>query len=193
MLQQSMRRSKLGMGLAAVALAATLGSAVVLPALAQQGGGQAGQRERGDRRAQAEQQLKTDLAVSDEEFEALKPMVASVMELRRESQMVSGDRGGRGGRGGPDGGGDNADRGDRGDRQPPELSAEGTAIREALATLKTATENEATAPEVLTQHIASLRAAKAAHAAKLAAAQDELRSVVLARQEAVLIVRGLLD
>lgn len=174
-----------------------------------------------ERRAQAAERMQAALGASDEDFAVLAPMIEGVRQLQREAALGDARGGRRGGGGGadrpdrPDRGGEGADgargrggdgaaggRGRGGDEQAGgrgrggrdiELSPEAASIRTAMETLRTATESADTAPEVLQRDIAALRAAKAAHAAKLTAAQEQLRGAVLARQEAVLIVSGLLD
>lgn len=174
-----------------------------------------------ERRAQAAERMQAALGASDEDFAVLAPMIEGVRQLQREAAVADARGGRRGGGGGadrpdrPDRGGEGADgargrggdgaaggRGRGGDEQAGgrgrggrdiELSPEAASIRTAMEALRTATESADTAPEVLQRDIAALRAAKAAHAAKLTAAQEQLRGAVLARQEAVLIVSGLLD
>jgi len=107
--------------------------------------------------------LKEQLGSDDKEWTVLKPRVEKVMELQRDL------------RGGP-----MAFRGQTG--ESPESEA-----------LRTAIENKDTKPEVLKEKTEALRAAKKKQAAELDAARAQLREVVTARQEAVLVLAGLLD
>ncbi len=108
--------------------------------------------------------LKEEMGSSDEEWTVLKPRIEKVMELQRE---VRG--GGMGFRGAPD-------------DEAPEAGA-----------LRTAIENKDASAEVIKEKMEALRAAKKKQAGELEAARAQLREVVTARQEATLLLAGLLD
>jgi hypothetical protein len=107
--------------------------------------------------------LKEEMGSSDEEWTVLKPRVEKVMDLQREV------RGGMGFRGAPD-------------DEAPEAGA-----------LRTAIENKDASAEVIKEKMDAFRAAKKKQAEALEAARAQLREVVTARQEATLLLAGLLD
>lgn len=118
----------------------------------------------------------------DAEWKIIEERLGKVMEARREAS--SGGRGfgmmfGRGGPGGPGG-----DRG--GDRRPgSEASPEVDALQKAI---------EAKAPaEEIKAKLAKFREARKANEAKLAKAREELRQVLTVRQEAVMVMMGMLE
>lgn len=120
--------------------------------------------------------MKEQMEVTDDaEWKIISERITKVSELR-----MSG--GGFGGMfGGPRGGGRG---GDNGGRQRPGGSAESDALRQAI-------ENKASAGEIKTL-LAKLRESRKANEAKLEKAQDELKAVLNARQEAVAVMMGLI-
>jgi len=66
-------------------------------------------------------------------------------------------------------------------------------VSKAAAELKAAVDDKSTPPAVLSQKLAALRDAKEKAKANAAAAQKELKEVLSARQEAVLVSMGMLD
>lgn len=130
-----------------------------------------------ERRAQMEQQLKTDLGVKDDEWTALQPKIEKVMTAQRDSRG-GGFGGGRGGPGGP--GGPNAN-------QPQ------SDVAVKSADLAKVLENkDAQAPQIKAA-LDAYRQARTKARDELEKAQKELKELLTPRQEAVLVSRGMLD
>jgi chromosome segregation ATPase len=89
-------------------------------------------------------------------------------------------RGGMFGRGGRRGGQDTA-------------AADQTPLEKAQAQLRTTLENTSATPEQVKKDLTALREAKEKAKQELAAAQKELQKVVTVKQEANLVLMGLLD
>jgi hypothetical protein len=153
----------------------------------QRGQDQQGQqgRQRGGDPAQFREQMmnryKERLGATDEEWKVLQPKIEKVMASQRDGR----GGGSPGGRGGRDRGGDqqNAQRTDR----------EQSAVSKAAAELRAAIEDKSTSADDITKKLAAYREAREKSRADRAAAQKELREVLSARQEAVLVSSGLLD
>jgi hypothetical protein len=120
--------------------------------------------------------LKEQLGANDEEWKVLSPKVEKVMTAQNNSRSGGGFGGGRGGRGG--GGG--------GDNQP--TTALGTASRD----LRQALENNAPAEEI-NKKLAAYREARTKAREELASAQKELKELLTPKQEAQLVVNGMLE
>lgn len=179
-------------GVLALALAGLMAGTVTT--LAQQGGGgQGGQGQRGQRGnfdpAQMQQRMmeryREQLEIKgDDEWKAIEPLITKVNEARRDvgfGGMGRGMMGRPGGQGGP--GGDQAQgarRGFGGDPMP-ELEA-----------LQKAVESNASAADIKAA-LAKYRDARKAKEAKLTEAQDNLRKVLTAKQEAQAVVLGLMN
>lgn len=145
-------------------------SGMAASAWAQQDGG-------ADRRAEfrqrMEQRLKEQLGVNDDEWKVLQPKIEKVSEARRA--QFSGFGGGFGGRRGG------------GDERPQ------TPVAKAQADLRSALENKDTPAAEITRRLTALREAREKARQDLAAAQKDLKEVLTARQEAVLVVQGTLE
>jgi hypothetical protein len=126
-------------------------------------------------RQRMQDRFKQELGVSDEEMQALQPKIDQVMQLRRDS---GGFGGGRPGRGGPGGGNNNGPQSD---------------VQQKIADLQAAIDNKDAKPEEIKSKLDALRAAKTKAHEDLVKAQADLRSLLTQRQEAVLVMRGLLD
>lgn len=123
--------------------------------------------------------IKERLGASDDEWKVLQPKVEKIMTAQRESRGGGlGGGGGFGRRGGQGGGGD---------QQPT------TAVGIATQDLNKALENKDTPADELAKKLAALRDAREKAKAATAAAQKELKEVLTARQEAVLVTMGMLD
>jgi len=170
---------------------------------------QAGQNRgnRGDRGnfdpAQMRQRMmerwKEQLGADDEAWKVIEPRLTKVMELSRDA--MAGGRGGmfgfgrmRGGPGGPGGpgGADNTRGGDR-PRFPGEENREQTAVEKAAEALNTTLENQSASADTIKQQLTALRAARVKAQQDLATAQQELRQILSVRQEALLVVSGMLN
>lgn len=137
------------------------------------GPGQAGRFDPEQMRERMRETWKQRLKATDEEWAVIEPLITKVTEARRMTRPPAG-------RGGPGG------------ARPPE-GAEDSALRKATDALRQAVEDEAAPPETLKARLDELRAARAAAEAELKKAQDELRGVLTVRQEAQLVLMGLLD
>lgn len=157
-----------------------------------------------------EERLQEQLGATDEEWKVLGPRVMKVMTLSRQSRGMGGmgrmfmgrrrgqdDRpdaqngrgGGQGGRAGRQGAPDNADRG--GPRRG--MFGEPTPVDLAAEQLQTTLENPSASPEDIKSKLTALRTAREKAKQELAKAQKDLREVLTLRQEAELVVMGMLD
>ena len=152
----------------------------------QRGQDQQGQqdRRRGGDPAQFREQMmnryKERLGATDEEWKVLQPKIEKVLASRGGD-----DRGGR-------------DRGDRRDRggdpqNQPRTEREQSPVSKAAAELRAAIEDKSASADDLTRKLAAYREAREKSRADRAAAQKELREVLSARQEAILVSSGLLE
>jgi hypothetical protein len=162
---------------------------------AQDGGGR---RDRGNfDPAQFQQRMldgvKERLGFSDADWSAVQPLVSKVLDARRETMGSGMSRFGRG-RGGDNNrpGGDQANRpaGDRGGDRGGRPSFFGPPSPEAEA-LQKAIDDKAPAAQVKAA-LDKYRVSKKEKEAKLAAAQEDLRKVLSATQEAQATLLGLL-
>lgn len=121
---------------------------------------------------------------ADDEWKVIEPLVAKVGEARRDVGFGGMGRmmrpPGGGGQGGPGGQGGGGRRGFGGDPAPEE-----EALQKAIETKASSADLKAA--------MAKVRDARKAKEAKLAAAQDNLRKVLSARQEAQAMLLGLLN
>lgn len=114
------------------------------------------------------------LAPSDEEWTAIKPLIQDVLTKRRET--MSGMRGMMRGR--------NRRRQTQG--QASNVSAEVTALQEAL-------DNQDAPPEDIKAKLAAFRTGRDKKEQELQAARETLRAILTIRQEAQLVMMGMLD
>lgn len=123
--------------------------------------------------------LKEDLGATDEEWEVLEPRIQAV----RESQMklFMGGRGGFGRRGGGQSGPGGPGMGGQ-NMQMPEADE-----------LRTALQNKEAAAEDIQAKLDAYRAARKVVEEQVKTAREELRQIVTPRQEAVLVINGVLD
>jgi len=120
------------------------------------------------------------LAVNDDEWTVISPLLQKVMDVQRQTRVVGGF--GFGGR-----------RGRRGNDQPTEDAANLSPIEKAAQELRTVLENEAATADDIKAKLTAYREAREAARTELAKAQQALREVLSVRQEAQLVMRGLLD
>lgn len=179
---------KAGKWLGMAALAATM--ALSQDAVAQEGG----QRQRGggnfdpaQMRQRMMERYKEMLEVtSDDEWKAIEPLVTKVQEARM--QQFSGM--GRGMFGGPRRGGDNQGQGQGGEQRRGGFFGQ-QQPNPAADALEKAVEAKAGKAE-LKAAVAKYQEARKAKQAELEAAQENLRKVLTARQEAIATLNGLL-
>lgn len=162
-----------------------------------QRGGQRGMFDPAQMRQMMEQRMKEQLGCTDQEWQVLGPRVTKVMNLTRQTGMGAGMGrmfmgGRRGGQGGPQGGPqDGGPAGRRGPRGP--LGQEETVVSKASDALQTTLENASAAPDEIKAKLTALRTAKETARQELATAQKELREVLSLRQEAQLVLMGMLN
>ena len=191
-----MKMNRLSIWALALVMAGTAGSAFAQNQPGQQGrqrgqngqNGQNGQgRQRGnfDPAAMRERMMngiKERLGATDEEWKVLQPKIEKVMTAQRDSRGTGGF--GRGGRGGDRGGNNNTNAAPQGEQ---------SAVAKASADLRAALDDKSTSAEEITKRLTALRDAREKARADRAAAQKELKDVLSARQEAVLVNSGILD
>jgi hypothetical protein len=162
-------------------------------------GGQGGGRGNFDPeqfRQRIAERMKEVLGANDEEWGVIQPKLEKVMTLQRQSAggrgmgMLFG--GGRGGRG--QGGGDRGQGGDRGDRGPRggPFGEDDSAVSQRSRELQQAVESNASSDELKTK-LAALREARAKAREDLTKAQAELRELLTMKQEAALVMMGMLE
>lgn len=162
----------------------------------QRGGAQAGpggrQFDPARMRQMMEQRMREQLGATEQEWKVLGPRVTKVAELGRQTSgfgrggMMFGMGGRRGGPGGPGG---NRFGGGR----PGAPDREQTAVEKAQEQLRTVLENDSATPDQIKKELTALRTAKEKAKQQLAAAQQELREIITVRQEATLVMMGMLD
>ncbi len=119
--------------------------------------------------------IKEQLKATDDEWALIEPLIARVLEVRRELRPG----GPAMGRGVPFG-------------LPVEAGDE-SAVRQAADELRKALDADSAEADVIQEKLRALRAERAAVEEKLNEAQEELRSKLTVRQEARLTLMGILD
>jgi hypothetical protein len=144
-----------------------------------------------------EQRMQEQLGATAEEWKVLGPRVMKVMALNRQVNAggggmfrmgmggrrggAQGDQAGPGGPGGPGG------------RRGPLAQGEPTVVDKASEALQTTLENTAATPDEIKAKLTALRAAKEKAKTELAVAQQDLKQVLSVRQEAQLVLMGMLN
>lgn len=129
--------------------------------------------------------FKEQLGAGDDEWKVMGPMITAVMEKQRETRAGANPFARFGGRGGGRPGGD--DQGGRGrgrfggDQDP------------AVEALQTALESDSTSAADIQAKLKAVRDSRAKKEAELAKAQSQLKQICTARQEAQLVLMGLLQ
>lgn len=137
-------------------------------------------------REQRMNDLKERLGATDDEWKVLQPKLTKVMDAQRESfGAMFGGRGGRGGRGG-DRGGDQAQN-NRPNNMPE------SKLMKAQSELRTTLENKTAANADVQAKLKAYREARDKARADLQAAQKDLKEVCSVRQEAALVMAGMLE
>jgi hypothetical protein len=177
-----MKKSMLGI-FASVFLAGSMAIPVLAQTPGGSGGGSASSQGGGggggggqNYRQQMIDHLKDDMGSSDDEFAALQPKIEAVMSAQRDS-MTFFMRGGRRGQGGNGGG-----------PQGPQSD-----VQIKAADLRTTLENKDATPEEIKEKLDALRQARTKAREDLAKAQADLKELLTARQEAVLVGYGMLE
>ncbi len=136
--------------------------------------------------------LKQQLGSTDEEFTALQPKIQKVMQAQRDA----GGNGMRGmfGRGGPGGGGPGGGPGGgQGGGGAGGPGGTPSAVQQAQQELRTTLDTSTATPEEIKAKLDALRQARSKAKEDLSAAQGDLKSVLTQRQEAVMVLFGILD
>jgi hypothetical protein len=148
--------------------------------------GDRGNRDRGNRgdfRERMNNFIKERLgSPSDDEWKVIEPKLQKVAEARRD--VASFGRGMFGGRGG--------DR-DRNADNKDDNKEQRSAVQKASNDLQKTLDNKDASPEEITKKLTALREAKEKAKATLTAAQKDLKDVLTQRQEAALVMLGILD
>jgi hypothetical protein len=198
-----MHRKMIMVGVVAGMLALAIGGLCLAqpPQGGQQGGGRGGDRgQRGPGQfdpAQMRQRMmegwKQRLGADDEAWKVIEPRFVKVMELNRQT-MAGGGMFGFGSMRGPRGGDQGGRGGQPGDRPrfPGQEDREPTAVEKAAQTLSTTLENQSASADQIKQQLAALRAAREKARQELAVAQQDLRQILTVRQEALLVLSGML-
>ena len=169
---------------AVLVVATVVGGLLAGTAYCQQGGG--GQRGGGGRRWDPEQmrqrmseRMREALGATEEEWQVLGPRVEKVQNLSRQvtggGMRMFGRRGGRRGPGGPEG-----------EQPQTELQKAQSALQEALA-------DDSTPNADITARLTKFREEREKIKQELDVAKTELREIITLRQEAQLVLMGLLD
>jgi hypothetical protein len=154
-------------------------------------GGGRGNRDPAEARLRMESRLKELLGASDQEWAVLQPKVEKLMDAQRlqmagrgagMAQLFRSDRGG-----GDRGGNNNNNRPDRPQR-PEESSPVAVRTRELQDAIR-----DNASPDVLKAKLAALRDARTKARDQYAKAQQELRELLTLKQEATLIMLGMLE
>jgi hypothetical protein len=126
------------------------------------------------------QQLQQQLGASDDEFAAIQPKVEAVMALENDVNTRPRGMFGRGGRGGGFGGFGGP-------------TTQPSAVQTAMQDLQTTLDDQNASPDTIKTKLQAVRDAKAKARQDLVVAQQDLKSVLTQRQEAVMVLNGYLD
>ena len=147
-------------------------------------------------RQMMEQRMQEMLGATDQEWKVLGPRVMKVQDLSRQAAgggrgMMMFGRGGRGAQGAFQGNRPGVPQGNRpGGRG---MNRELTEVEKIQRELQTTLDNTAATPDQIRQLLTQLRAAREKAKQELAKAQQDLRQVLTLRQEATLVLMGMLD
>jgi hypothetical protein len=150
------------------------------------GGGGGGGNRRNFDPAQFRQRMmdniKDQLNVTDDEWQVLQPKIEKVMTSQRDLRAGMGmfrRQGGGGGAGGGGGGGFGA--------------TDDSPVAKATQDLRDTLDNKDSTADTITQKLTALRDARTKAQTDLAAAQKDLKDVLTQRQEASLVMMGMLE
>jgi hypothetical protein len=150
------------------------------------GGGGGGGRQRGGFDPQQAQQfmmnrIKDALGAGDDEFAAIQPKLQTVMTLQNDVQPRMRGMFNRPGRPNNFGGGG------------PGASTQPSEVRTAMTDLQNTLNDQNASPDEIKSKLEAVRQARAKEKQDLVVAQQDLKSMLTQRQEAVLVVMGVLD
>ena len=133
----------------------------------------AAQADRAQRRKEwqqrSEQRTRESIGVTDEEWQKLQPMIAAVQTLLRDATVNRGRRGGE------------------------ESGQAETEVQKCLKELEELLKNESAKADDIATKLKALREAREKAQKELKEARDTLRKAVTDRQEAQLVMQGILD
>jgi len=135
-----------------------------------------------DFRQRAADRMKESLGVTDEEWKVLQPRIEKVQQLQRQSRGGRGMVGARAGR-----------RGRPGADAPQPAETEKSEVQKKTEALTSLLDDKASGAPAIKAALEALRKAKEQAQQELVAAQKELRGVVTVRQEARLVLTGILN
>ena len=123
-------------------------------------------------------QLKEQLGATDEEWKALQPKVEKVLTAQRDNRRGGGNRG--------------RNRNNNNAQQQPNAQ-QTSEVSAAADELRKTVDDKAATAEDINKKLTALREAREKAKNELTTAQKELRELLSARQEAILVSSGLLD
>lgn len=156
-------------------------------------------------RQQRAERMREDLGFEKDEWEqVVNPLVQEVEGKRREVTIYASSGFGRGGmggfimrgnRGGRDNRGDRSDRDNRSDRsgRDNDSTRPASEARQHVTVLREALEDENTDADAIKTALKQLRSGRADAQKKLAQSRKKLRELLTARQEAQMVLMGVLD
>ena len=124
-------------------------------------------------------QIKEQLGASDEEWKALQPKVEKVLNAQRDNRRGGGNRG--------------VGRNRNNNAQQTNNAQPTSEVATAADELRKAVDDKAATAEDINKKLTTLREAREKAKSELTTAQKELRELLSARQEAILVSSGLLD
>lgn len=136
---------------------------------------------------QQNEQLRESLGMTEDEFAAIEPMISKVRQLSGEYAFAGRGFGGFGGRG---------NRGPRGGFNPfgsGDASPQAKAVTDAADALRETLDKEDATADQIKDNLAAYRKARVALQDALRQAREELRGYLTTKQEAQLVMDGLLD
>ncbi len=134
------------------------------------------------------ERMKEDLQVTDKEWTVIEPRLTKVWTLSRQTRMGDMRFSGRGARG------QDGNRGQRsGEGQTAQTAREQTPMEKITEALRTALEDKTTKPNEIKEKLTALREAREKARQELAKAQQQLQEVLTSRQEAQLVLMGMLN
>jgi hypothetical protein len=138
------------------------------------------------------QRLQQRLGVSDAEWQVIQPRLQKVTELSR--QLDNPGRAGRAPGAGPrPANQDRRARRDRARRSNPNANRETTALGKATGELRELLASDTPTPEDINAKLAALRQARLALKQELTQARAQLQQTLTVKQEATLVLMGILE
>jgi hypothetical protein len=131
--------------------------------------------------------LKQQLGATDDEFAAIQPKIEAVMSIQRDlnPRAMGMFGGGNRRRMNQDGGGGGNPQGG--------ATTQPTGVQAAMTDLENTLNDQSAGPDQIKTKLDALRDARKTAKQDLAQAQSDLKSVLTQRQEAVLVLNGMLD